>query len=30
MNGHLRLIDWPQLRVQLVVDPIPVPVGQAA
>jgi UDP-2,3-diacylglucosamine pyrophosphatase LpxH len=30
MNGHLRLIDWPQLRAQLAIDPIAVPVGQAA
>jgi UDP-2,3-diacylglucosamine pyrophosphatase LpxH len=30
MNGHLRLIDWAQLRAQLAVEPIGEPVGQAA
>ncbi len=30
MNGQLRLIDWPKLREELTVQPLPLPVGQAA
>jgi UDP-2,3-diacylglucosamine pyrophosphatase LpxH len=30
MNGRLRLIDWPKLREQLIVEPAALPVGQAA
>jgi len=30
MNGQLRLIDWPKLREELRVEPLPLPVGQAA
>ncbi len=30
MNGQLRLIDWPKLRDQIIVEPTALPVGQAA
>ncbi len=30
MNGQLRLIDWPKLREQIIVEPVALPVGQAA
>jgi hypothetical protein len=30
MNGQLRLIDWPNLRQQVIVEPAALPVGQAA
>ena len=30
MNGRLRLIDWPKVREQARLVPVPAPVGQAA
>ena len=30
MSGQLRLIDWPKVREQARVEPVPLPVGQAA
>jgi UDP-2,3-diacylglucosamine pyrophosphatase LpxH len=30
MNGQLRLIDWPKLREEVGIEPLPVPIGQAA